>query len=74
MQDVKLILGEECFSQRRLLVTVLKCQNETVIWKIGGRWWKSEIVDINRWEDQVSGQTKNWWNINWLWKLGWLES
>jgi len=38
LQDVKVIPGEECFSQHRLLVTVLIWQNETVIQKkTGGR-------------------------------------
>jgi len=38
LQDVKVIPGKECFSQHRLLVTVLKWLNETVTReKTGGR-------------------------------------
>jgi len=46
--------GEECFSQHKLLVTVLKWQNETVTRnKTGGR------VKLWRLKDQEVGQTEN---------------
>jgi len=58
LQDVKVIPGEKCFSQHRLLVTVLKWQNETVTRKkTGGRvkLWKLKDEKVS----QEGGQTEN---------------
>jgi len=75
LQDVKVIPGEECFSQHRLLVTVLKWQDENVTQKkTGGRvklWrFKDEKIRkvVRQRIDEASTGCKTWndWSHNLL--------